>query len=183
VKHVMVDLETMGKGPRAAIVQIGAVEFGTSGLGREFEATVDLESSVAAGLEMDADTVKWWLRQGDAARESIGRSPKQTLPDALEGFTAFFKACEAEFLWGNGATFDCVILTSAYQALGKRPPQHFRDDRDMRTFRHIMQALGIDPKIEFSGTAHDGLTDARNQARLMVECLTQFTAAIQRLRA
>lgn len=46
--HIMLDLETMGKGPEAAIVSIGAVEVlvdeGT--LGREFYAPVDLQSAM-----------------------------------------------------------------------------------------------------------------------------------------
>lgn len=49
--NVMLDLETMGSGPRAAIVTIGAVFFDpmTGELGEEFEAAIDLRSSAKYG--------------------------------------------------------------------------------------------------------------------------------------
>ncbi|MFA5379904.1 MAG: 3'-5' exoribonuclease, partial [Dehalococcoidia bacterium] len=45
--EVSLDLETMGNGPDAAIIAIGAVEFSleTGLLGQEFYEVVDLESS------------------------------------------------------------------------------------------------------------------------------------------
>ena len=72
MKHVMLDLETMGNGPRAAIVSIGAVFFDplTGELGAEFEAAIDLRSSAKSG-EIDPDTVLWWLGQGEEARAGL----------------------------------------------------------------------------------------------------------------
>ncbi len=52
----MVDLETMGIGPNAAIVAIGAVAMDTDKLvltGEEFYEVVSLQSSVDAGLVID----------------------------------------------------------------------------------------------------------------------------------
>jgi exodeoxyribonuclease VIII len=64
MNNVMVDLETMGNGPAAAIVAIGAVEFDpdTGQLGREFYREVDLEDSAFRGGVIDASTVLWWMR-------------------------------------------------------------------------------------------------------------------------
>ena len=81
VNNVMLDLETMGLGPNAAIIAIGAVMFDpeTMQLGSEFYRIINLESAVAAGGIMDAGTVMWWLEQGAAARaeltsDKIGRA-------------------------------------------------------------------------------------------------------------
>lgn len=70
---VMLDLETMGNGPDAAIVAVGAIEFdATAGtLGRTFYRGVNLETSVRGGGKIDASTVMWWLRQNDEARKGI----------------------------------------------------------------------------------------------------------------
>ena len=75
----MLDLETMGKGPSAAIVTIGAVFFDpmTGELGAEFEAHIDLRDSARFG-EIDPDTVLWWLGQSD---EAIARP----LPITIDG--------------------------------------------------------------------------------------------------
>jgi len=51
MNEVMLDLETMGQGPDAAIVAIGAVAFDpvTHWLGDPFYRLVDLESAVVTG--------------------------------------------------------------------------------------------------------------------------------------
>lgn len=53
MKHVMLDLETMGSGPRAAIVAIGACCFEpeTGRIGETFYQAIDLESSVDLGYQ------------------------------------------------------------------------------------------------------------------------------------
>ena len=45
--NVMIDIETMGKGPRSAIAAIGAVEFNPAGgqLGRSFCTMADLSEA------------------------------------------------------------------------------------------------------------------------------------------
>lgn len=73
MRDVMLDLETMGNGPDAAIVAIGAVEFDPDAqtVGERLDLLVDLASAVSGGGVMDPATVLWWLRQGDLARSDI----------------------------------------------------------------------------------------------------------------
>ena len=61
--HLMVDIETMGIKSNFAIISIGAVEFKieTGETGKEFYRNVTLKSSVELGLNVDADTVMWWM--------------------------------------------------------------------------------------------------------------------------
>jgi len=160
MRDVMLDLETMGTGPTAAIVAIGAVQFDPDAgtLSDEFYATVDLASSVAAGLQMEPDTVLWWLRQSAEAQRAIANN-SQPLADALQEFARRLPGCAR--VWGNGAAFDNVILANAYRTVGVRAPWDFRDDRCYRTLR----ALYPDVLCEYDGTAHHALDDARNQAR------------------
>lgn len=60
MKNVMLDLETMGSGSKAAIVSIGAVLFDpmTGETGAEFYQVVSLNSSAHYG-ELDPGTVIW----------------------------------------------------------------------------------------------------------------------------
>ena len=71
MSHIMLDLETMGNGNRAAIIAIGAVAFNSSGVNQRFYQQVRLDMSIDCGLEMDASTVLWWLQQSDAARSAF----------------------------------------------------------------------------------------------------------------
>lgn len=167
MKHIMLDLETMGNGSRAAIIQIGAVEFSTTSLGREFKVNVDLTSSLRAGLEVDGSTIYWWMQQSEAARASV-YAPGMSLKDALVRFAEFVRnEVKAEFVWGNGATFDNVILRNAYRAIDEPCPWHFRGDRDMRTLISIAKSKGITGPTVDKGTEHDALDDARRQAQIV----------------
>lgn len=167
---VMIDLETMGNGPRAAIVAIGAVRFspehGT--ISEPFYRVVDLASSVALGGEMDADTVMWWMRQDDSARFALMAEDRVDLAVALMEFSMWMGGCGTvgtRRVWGNGAAFDNVILASAYRAAGQAQPWHFWNDRCYRTIK----AQRPDVEMERVRVHHNAADDAESQARHMIE--------------
>lgn len=51
--NIMLDLETMGNGPDAAIIAVGACKFDTIGVLDTYYCVVDLTSSLNAGLKVD----------------------------------------------------------------------------------------------------------------------------------
>jgi len=63
-------------------------------------------------------------------------------------------------LWGNGSTFDNVILSNAYRAIGVKQPWDFWNDRCYRTLKSLYPHV----KLERSGVAHNALDDAKSQA-------------------
>ena len=175
MKHIMLDLETMGNGPNAAIVAIGACEFLLPGRVREhweakpqeFYQKVSLESSVKAGMQIDTSTVLWWLKQSDEARKSTFEGDTCPLGDACHLFTQFIHRVDHDqggtAVWGNGATFDNVIIRSAFKAVGLPVPWSFRNDKCYRTVVNLLPE-DRQPKFERSGTAHNALDDAITQA-------------------
>jgi exodeoxyribonuclease VIII len=168
MRDVMVDLETMGNGPRAAIVAIGAVAFDLVAgiIGERFYKVVDLDSAVHSGGEMDAGTVLWWLQQSDAARAAIA-SGGETLYQVLSDFALFaYTQSGADELrvWGNGAAFDNVILSSAFDAVNIPRPWSYRNDRCYRTVKEQFPQI----RIERVGEHHHALADAESQARHLI---------------
>lgn len=165
-KNIMIDLETMGQGPRSAIAAIGAVEFDPygQGLGRTLYHRVHLRTSVAAGLVIDAETVIWWLKQSDAARAELTSEDNVPLHYALYDLAQMIAGNqlddETTIVWANGASFDFPILAEAYRAVGFRQPWKFFNERDWRTVRKV------GPTVEFerAGTHHNALDDACHQA-------------------
>ncbi|EMQ0961692.1 3'-5' exoribonuclease [Citrobacter braakii] len=172
--HLMVDLETMGSGPDAPIVSIGAVYFdpSTGNTGAEFYQVVSLESSMSFGMKPDASTIQWWLKQSSEARSAILVDGAMGLRETLELLADFIAENAANGshtvqLWGNGCSFDNVILRRAY-ALAETPfAVPFWNDRDVRTMVELGKSVGINPRfdIPFEGDMHNALSDARHQVK------------------
>lgn len=160
--HVMVDLETLGNGSNSVIVAIGAVAFTEHETVDSFYKVVDPESCVQAGLKMDTSTVMWWLKQSEAARDAIGK-PGVDLKTALIEFGGWYPT--GAYLWGNGATFDNVILDNAYKAVGTRPPWKYTNHRCYRTMKSLFP-LEVQPV--FDGVQHNALYDAAHQAKHLI---------------
>ncbi|KAA1184953.1 3'-5' exoribonuclease [Photorhabdus heterorhabditis] len=165
----MLDLETMGTGPNAAIVSIGAVFFNpnTCDIGDTFYSPVDLASSIRYGGTVDGDTVKWWLRRSDEARAEIYCCELPGLFSVLYELSEFTQTDTDIKVWGNGAAFDNIILRSAYENCGIPVFWHFWNDRDVRTIVELGHAIGIDPKndMQFDGERHNAIDDAIHQAK------------------
>lgn len=166
---VMVDLETMSTENHAAIVSMGAVRFWLNVKqeqftpDQEFYINVDLESSVNAGLHLSAHTVKWWLKQGDSARRALDNGiDLKTALIMLRGFIP-----NDVYLFGNGATFDNVILRNAFRAVGMEYPVTYRNDMCYRTLKHLVDV----PERPFEGTLHNALDDAKAQAWHLMDIL------------
>ncbi len=159
MKHVMVDLETLGNGSNACIIAIGAVEFDetSAALGREYYAVVDPQTSVESGGQIDAGTVMWWMQQ-DAAARSAFKTGGMHINAALQEFAAWFP--QGATFWGNGATFDNVILANAYKRVGMKAPWSFSNDRCYRTLKNLRP----DVPLTRTGTHHNALEDAKSQA-------------------
>jgi DNA polymerase III epsilon subunit-like protein len=168
--HVMIDLETMGQKPTAAIASIGAVLFDPHGdwIGDAFHMHVDLESCVGQwGLDMDPATVLWWLSQSDEARKTLiaGQTRAASLTESLSALSRFLPTgCTP---WCNGASFDFAILSHAYGVIKKPVPWEFWKERDLRT----LKGLNPDLSVARDGVHHNALDDARHQARLVQRIL------------
>jgi hypothetical protein len=160
-KHIMLDLETLGKGPYAVITQIGVVALGDEGPEEMLHIHVDPESCVEAGLEMDASTVLWWLRQAEDAKAAF-QEEGVSLAAALDELSYFVTKhlSKDAGVWGNGSDFDNVIATNAYKALGMNVPWPYFQNRCYRTLKNLRKDIRA-PKL---GVKHNAVHDALSQA-------------------
>lgn len=161
MKHLMIDIETMGTKSFSSIVSIGAVEFDidTGETGREFYTKVDLHSCVDTGLHIDPNTVMWWLTQDKEAREGIAGKDGVELTTALYSLGKFIK--EDVQVWGNSARFDLGILENAYNKLGEDIPWKFWNERDVRTL--VSFSPETKENFEFKGVKHNAIDDCKFQ--------------------
>lgn len=159
--HIMVDLETWGDTNDAAIVSIGAVKFNATEILDRFHVGVTPESNELFKRDITARTMLWWMDEARAdARKAWFELEKTDLASALEGFRLWVLTDEIAGMWGNGATFDNVILRSAYQAVGNDYPVPFWLDKCYRTTK------GHAPNVKLKrvGTHHSAVDDAESQA-------------------
>ena len=76
--NIMIDIETMGIKLTSAITAVGAVAFipDTGEIKDTFYSPISLDSSIDAGLTVDASTILWWMKQNDDARKEIHTADK-----------------------------------------------------------------------------------------------------------
>ncbi|MFJ5421678.1 3'-5' exonuclease [Pectobacterium parvum] len=172
MNHVMIDLETMGKNPRSPIASIGAVFFNpkTGELGEQFYCRVDFENDMFNGAVPDGDTIKWWLRQSSDARAELIRDDATPILGAVSEFSDWLtdnaESLEALKVWANGPSFDCTILKSAFERTDTDIPWNYWNERDVRTIKEVGRVLAVDVR-PFTGTQHNALHDAVNQAAMV----------------
>lgn len=162
---IMVDLETLGTDSNAVIVSISAVQFdmNTGEVGKQFEIGVDLKEQIAKGAIIDVDTVMWWLEQSKEAQQQLTKLKRVSVDTVLKSFNHFIDDCKAKTMWGNGATFDNVIIRNLY----KRHDHYFKlpfwVDRCVRT--HV-DGNNIDTRdYKFVGIKHRGIDDCLHQIK------------------
>ncbi|MBI5112894.1 MAG: 3'-5' exoribonuclease [Rhodovulum sp.] len=178
--HLMIDIETLSTAPDAAILSVGACFFApfaldaASILGSAYYAAVDLRSALADG-SIDADTLRWWLRQSEEQRaEAFGGT--MPLRRAIEGLVEFVRRREPTWVWAHGPQFDLVILESAMRRLAIEVPWSYRAVRDLRT----LEALAGDLVAPLPRTTpfHDALADARHQAMEVATLLRALSSTM-----
>jgi hypothetical protein len=158
----MVDLETFGTKPGSPIASIGAVRFDGEKILDKFYVVVDVAHSPLQAF--DGDTVKWWLGQAKGAQEALLNKESHSLFGALHMFTEWL-GDDAGEVWGNGASFDNVLLQAAYEACGMDVPWKFWNDRCFRTVKNLYRDVKA-PKRK--GTHHNALDDAIHQAEHLI---------------
>ena len=171
MNNIMLDLETLGTSPGCIILSIGAVFFDKTGLGQEFYQTIDVQTSIDAGLTMSGDTFKWWMGQPGAARKALFEDNKRAEAVLLNLMNWLKQHGDPDTVkvWGNGSDFDNAILAKAYQlVLNQEQPWKFWNNRCYRTVCDVLN----DKQRKQEGVHHHALDDAKSQAQHLRGLLT-----------
>lgn len=179
--QVMIDIETLGKTPGSVILSIGAVVFTKGGdvyeptLQHSFYRTIDLALSMEAGFTVDADTIRFWMKQDMSGKEDlfVGYSPFQAL-DNLKNFHANHNLAP---VWSHGPSFDISILEAAFHKMYISVPWAYNSPRDTRT---IYDLAGLDIKKETRrGIFHNALDDCIFQAAMVQKAWKKLMGSSQ----
>jgi len=181
--EIMVDIETLGTDNNAVITSIGAVAFDLSALetveeilGRPyFHMHLNAHMQQADGRQISAATSMWWMEQNPVAIKTLLDGQKAiakgiSVAAALEAFSIWCSNNKAANIWGNGNTFDNMLLRDIYAQYKVKYPVSFRNDLDFRTLKYLVKTIDPTWKVpypkygEFKDTAHVGHVDAACQA-------------------
>jgi hypothetical protein len=162
--HLMVDLETLGTQSNSVILSIGIVKFNLSG---NFEAVfnkkIDIQSCLNCGLQVDGNTIEWWLGQNDENIKQLVGVDKCSISNVLYSLEKMFSFEDNWCVWSHGSNFDIVLLENAYKATKQKIWWNYKNVRDTRTLFDIVnytyKAIG----------KHDALEDAMCQAKAVCE--------------
>lgn len=187
--HFMLDCETLSTKCNAALLDIACIQFDLNGKHTEddtsaktFHARVDMRDCAAKNLDIDGETVRWWLSQ-DLELMKATLIPAFTadtdvlsLTNALLGLTKFIEGVISESglrycklnLWANGPAQDCTWIRNAYNACHLPCPVPFYGDRDLRTIMQLgslKSGRRLHEEIKFSGQKHNSIADVKHQIK------------------
>ena len=167
MSEVVIDLETRDTLLCSKVVSIGAVKL-------DFHRPFN--TCIHSNFYIELDWFKQTNRSRSKSTDEFWESKSQAVKAALDGKCSLFQGLweldryisKGDVVWGNGSVFDIGILTHCYEQLNKNPPWHFRDVNDYRTIKRKYREKFSDlPYLDFEGTPHNALDDARHEARLL----------------
>jgi hypothetical protein len=160
----MLDIETMGTGPSAAVVQIALVGFNFETFEVQaatdvFDADVDLTSALMLGGVTDEPCVRWWRDRGGFRPKGPARDLRSVLVLLRRWFD---DRPSIERVWAQGPSFDIAVLEGYFRRAGMDCPWKYNAPRDTRTAYDLAADTGLWSK---SGREpdHDALSDCRLQ--------------------
>ena len=130
-----------------------------------FDMPVDPRGCELLGLKTSIDTVMWWMKQDQKARDRVadgGVDIKRVLNCFKVGGRKDTR------IWCNGASFDFPILTAAYEAAGMQAPWPYYNERCYRTMKGGVPRDAYDKCLIPPAVAHNALYDAISQARTLI---------------
>ena len=178
IKHMMIDLETLGTSNDAAIASIGYCVFDETGINLMGGRVVNLFSSiVVGGGVVDEDTIEWWRKQSSEAILPLSEGDPIDISSALEQMFITFEKNMCECVWAKGPTFDITIVERYARRLDLRIPWKYNNHRDYRTLINTAVAIGWErPEKEVS---HIAPFDASDQAEDVISAFSFLKAMIK----
>lgn len=167
---VMVDIESLALGPRPVITQIAMLGYDLQedellDLTHVHYYPIEPQQRIIPPRVIHADTLAWWMRQSDDARERFELSTATEFEDLAvlaRNLIATFKRLtqngKANYeLVARGPQFDIVAIESLLLELGLEVPWDYRKVRDLRTMlavaglneKNIAKPAGMIPHVAY----------------------------------
>lgn len=176
MRHIMLDIETLGTKRSSIVLSIGLVAFSAGGIVDTQYHVLDVNAQERVGRTIDAKTVDWWMRQDSRAQKDVVNAARTSVPHTLLDIKSFIdrRLGDGDGVWGNGAAFDNEIVKDLFDKFAMNDPWPFWADRCFRTVKSMRGYRDAVANVDKGSYAHNALNDATYQAN----CLIEFNKAI-----
>ena len=167
MNDIMIDIETLGTGFNSVILSVGVVEFNPMNgeTGNEYHWIIDPQSCIDIGMEMNYQTIEWWMKQSDEARAIFSSVNKITIQNAISNLSKIIGYKTR--VWANSPSFDLTILKNACDKLKIEIPWKFWNEMDCRTLATMQPDIRW--KEEYKNPTHNALEDYKLQIAYVSE--------------
>jgi len=191
-RHGVADIETLSTCDRAVVTSIGIVAFTRHELleanFRHCHMQLGVQEQLNCGRVIDASTLHFWLTQDGNVRANevdvglrLDVPVQETLIELYEWFAKNSVVC----LWGNGSTFDNIILKSLFHMFELQWPFAYNADRDLRTLLGNYGISKSQVQVNYDTSKlskHSAIDDAKLEALYMRHVLQKYPDAIAELK-
>jgi hypothetical protein len=172
MKHIVVDIETLGRTPGSVILSVGAVASTAGGayeklMRSHFYRAIDVADSLGFGFTTEDETMAWWRTQsGGAFRAALAGG--ETAEGAMQQLNAFINKVRGDQrmklrVWANGSNFDIPMLEAYMRRFGFTPAWRYNEVRDLRTLGDFLSMDRHVIEHPSDHIAHHALDDAVSQ--------------------
>lgn len=170
--NLMIDIETLGTRSNSVIMSVGAVLFDLKDY-REvlLHRKISIQSCLDVGLQVDGNTIEWWLKQSPENIERLMTGERYQLSTVLHELSSLSLYQKQWYVWSHGSIFDIVLLENAYKAAGFSTWWNYKNVRDTRT---LFDVANYKYSSEGKEVKHDALEDAMNQAKAVQAAYTKL---------
>lgn len=181
---VMLDIESLSTAHNGATIQIAAIAFEIEN-GKSVSVTnqfITPQSCVENGLDVNADTMKWWFYQDTYVQNQVLVKAIQGdhLFTALKNVAEYLKELEGiadkVFIWGYPATSDMTWLQQAYLAAKLPYPVAYNRTRCLGTIADLYwEATGLKLSEQVkTKITHDALVDCQSQIEMVCKAYKEL---------
>lgn len=157
-KHIIIDIETLGRRNNAAITQVGIIP-----TDKNFNALdqylIQINPNVwdTCDRTFTGETLLWWMKQTNTPVSKFPTQIANSYKDLVEKINYIFRIYNTEdsIIWTKGS-MDLFCLKDLYEYFNMDIPWKFWQPRDIRTAKEIIK----DWKICKNTNLHNALEDA-----------------------
>lgn len=157
-KHIIIDIETLGRRNDAAITQVGIIPADENfNALDQYLIQVDPNIWNTCDRTFTGETLLWWIQQTNSPVSKFPTQIVNNYKDLIEKLNYIFKryTTEDSILWTKGS-MDLFCLKDLCEYFNMDTPWKFWQPRDIRTTKEITK----DWKVCENTNAHNALGDA-----------------------